>query len=206
MCLVLGTGAPLPKNPTLFIKASATVTDTNCAVPIPPLGQNALDFEGELTVLIGKDAKDVSEEDALEYVAGYVTSNDVSARDWQLEPEKAGVLPQWSFSKSFDKYAPLGPAIVSTDVLGDASGLHLRTWVNGELRQNATTSDLVFGVRKLVSFFSQGTTLEAGSLIMTGTPGGTAMESEDPKYLKSGDEVMVEISGIGKLRNTMEFI
>lgn len=156
-------------------------------------------------MLIGKDAKDVPEEKALEYVAGYMTSNDVSCRDWQMQPEKAGPMPQWCFSKSFDNYAPLGPVIVSSEVLGDASGLELKTWVNGTLRQQATTSDLVFGVRKLVSFFSQGTTLKAGSLIMTGTPGGVNMESSNPNWLQDGDEVVVEIEGIGALKNTMKF-
>jgi 2-keto-4-pentenoate hydratase/2-oxohepta-3-ene-1,7-dioic acid hydratase in catechol pathway len=122
-----------------------------------------------------------------------------------MEKDKAGMMPQWSFSKTFDKYAPLGPAIVSTKVLGDAKGLSLKTYVNGELRQDTNTSDLCFGVRKLVSFFSTGQTLEAGSLIMTGTPGGVGIGMKPPKYLKDGDEVTVEIEGIGKVVNKMQF-
>ncbi len=122
-----------------------------------------------------------------------------------MEKDKAGMMPQWSFSKSFDKYAPLGPCIVSTKLLGDAGGLAMKTFVNGELRQDTNTSDLCFGVRKLVSFFSTGQTLEAGSLIMTGTPGGVGFGMKPPKWLKDGDEVVVEIEGIGKVVNKMHF-
>ncbi|KAF2479918.1 hypothetical protein BDY17DRAFT_318541 [Neohortaea acidophila] len=203
---ILETGFDLPKNPTLFIKASPAVGDTRAPVPIPPLGQPQCDYEGELTVLIGADAKNVSEADALNYVAGYVTGNDVSCRDWQMDKEKAGMMPQWSFSKSFDNYAPLGPCLVSSRLLGDGGKLKLRTWVNGEERQNSDTSDLCFGVRKLVSWFSQGQTLQKGSLIMTGTPGGVGVAMKPQTYLKDGDEVAVEIEGIGRLVNTMKFV
>lgn len=203
---ILETGFDLPKNPTLFLKTPSSVHDTNAPVPIPPIAQSTCDYEGELTIVIGKDAKNVSEEDALDYVAGYVSGNDVSCRDWQMEKDKAGMMPQWCFSKSFDKYAPLGPQIVSAKVLGDAKGLHLKTIVNGEVRQDTNTDDLCFGVRKLVSFFSTGQTLEAGSLIMTGTPGGVGIGMKpEPKYLKDGDEVVVQISGIGSVRNKMQF-
>ena len=179
--------------------------DTRAPIPVPKLSQAMCDYEGELTIVIGKDAKNVSEERALEYVAGYVVGNDVSCRDWQLEKEKAGMMPQWCFGKSFDGYAPVGPVIVSPKILQDAGGLHLRTCVNGELRQDSDTSDLCFGVRKLVSFYSTGQTLEAGSLIMTGTPGGVAAAMKVPQYLKDGDEVVVEIERIGKLRNSIKF-
>lgn len=189
----------------MFIKPGQAVGDTRAPTPVPKLSQAKCDYEGELTIVIGKDAKNVSEEEALDYVAGYLTGNDVSCRDWQLEKDKAGMMPQWCFGKSFDKYAPVGPAIVSTKILGDASGLRLRTYVNGELRQEADTSDLCFGVRKLVSFLSTGQTLEKGSLIMTGTPGGVAAAMKTPIWLKDGDEVVVDITGIGKLRNTIKF-
>jgi 2-keto-4-pentenoate hydratase/2-oxohepta-3-ene-1,7-dioic acid hydratase in catechol pathway len=156
--------------------------------------------------VIGKDGKDISEHDALDYVAGYVVSNDVSCRDWQMEKDKAGMMPQFSFSKSFDKYLPLGPAIVSPALLGDGSGLSLKTWVNGELRQDSNTDDLCFGVRKLLSFLSQGQTLQAGSVIITGTPGGVGYAMDPQVFLKDGDEVVVEIGGIGKLVNTIAFV
>ena len=182
------------------------MADTRAPVPIPQLGQPMCDYEGELTIVIGKDCKNVSEADALDYVAGYVSSNDVSCRDWQMEKDKAGMMPQWSFSKSFDKYAPLGPCIASTALLGDASGLKLRTYVNGDLRQESDTADLVFGVKALVSFLSTGQTLQAGSLIMTGTPGGVLLGMKPkPIYLKDGDEVVVEIERIGKVKNVMQF-
>lgn len=153
----------------MFTKPGPAVANTREAIPIPKLGQSQCDYEAELTVVIGRDCKNVTEDQALDYVAGYVAGNDVSCRDWQMEKDKAGMMPQWSFSKSFDKYAPLGPCITSAKVLGDASGLALKAYVNGELRQDSNTSDLCFGVRKLVSFLSTGQTLQAGSLIVSVT-------------------------------------
>lgn len=193
----------LPENPTLFIKHGPAIGDTRAPVSIPKLGQQKCDYEGELTVLIGKDCKNVSEDEAIDYVAGYMSGNDVSCRDWQMDKEKAGT--QWCFSKSFDGYAPLGPCITSTKLLGDGSGLRMKTLVNGEVRQDTDTTDLCFGVRKLVSFFSTGQTLQAGSCIMTGTPGGVGLGMKPPRFLKDGDEVVVDIEGIGRLVNTMKF-
>ncbi|KAK4626559.1 Fumarylacetoacetate hydrolase domain-containing protein 2 [Fulvia fulva] len=202
---ILETGFDLPENPTLFVKSPMTVADTRKATPIPKLGQPKCDYEGELTIVIGKDAKNVSEADALDYVAGYTSGNDVSCRDWQMDKDKAGMMPQWSFSKSFDNYAPLGPAIVSTNLLGDAKGLQLKTFVNGEERQNSNTDDLCFGVRQLVSFLSTGQTLQKGSLIMTGTPGGVGIGFKPQRFLRDGDEVKVEIEGIGSVVTVMKF-
>lgn len=161
------TGRPLPEVPTVFTKPAPAVAGHGEAIPIPKLAQQQCDYEGELTILIGRDAKDVSAEDALNYVAAYTVGNDVSARDWQREHNKAGVVPQWSFSKSFDKYAPLGPALVSPTLLGAADNQQLKTFVNGEVRQQGSTNDLCFGVRALIAFCSQGQTLQKGSLIMT---------------------------------------
>lgn len=174
-------------------------------IPIPKIAQEQCDYEGELVIVIGKDAKNVSEGDALEYVAGYTVGNDVSARDWQREASKAGPVPQWTFSKSFDKYAPLGPVLVSSAVLGDAGGLALTTRVNGEVRQQSNTSDLAFAVRQLVAYCSQGQTLQRGSLIMTGTPGGVGLFMKPPAFLKDGDRVDVEIDKIGRLSNNIKF-
>lgn len=200
------TGRALPECPTVFTKPAPAVADHDAPIPVPKLAQEQCDYEGELTVLIGREARDVKAEQALDYVAAYTVGNDVSARDWQREPNKAGVVPQWSFSKSFDRYAPLGPALVSTSILGAADKQELRTWVNGELRQHGSTGDLCHGVRELVAFCSQGQTLQKGSLIMTGTPGGVGLFMKPPNFLKHGDEVVVEISGIGRLRNTFEFL
>jgi 2-keto-4-pentenoate hydratase/2-oxohepta-3-ene-1,7-dioic acid hydratase in catechol pathway len=199
------TGRPLPTCPTVFTKPAPAITDHDSAIPIPKIAQEQCDYEGELTILIGKDAYDVSPENALEYVAAYTVGNDISARDWQREPGKAGVVPQWSFSKSFDKYAPVGPVLVSSAVLGAADKQDLQTIVNGEVRQKGNTSDLCHGVRDLVAFCSQGQTLQKVSLIMTGTPGGVGLFMKPPTFLKDGDVVEVEISGIGRLRNTIKF-
>ena len=199
------TGRPLPTCPTVFTKPAPAITDHDSPIPIPKIAQEQCDYEGELTILIGKDAYDVSPEDALNYVAAYTVGNDISARDWQREPGKAGVVPQWSFSKSFDKYAPVGPVLVSSAVLGAADKQELQTIVNGEVRQKGNTSDLCHGVRDLVAFCSQGQTLQKGSLIMTGTPGGVGLFMKPPTFLKDGDVVEVEISGIGRLRNTIKF-
>ncbi|GAB7358880.1 hypothetical protein MBLNU230_g4103t1 [Neophaeotheca triangularis] len=202
---ILETGFDLPENPTIFTKPGPAVGDTRHPTPIPKIAQAQCDYEAELTIVIGKDCKNVSKENALDYVAGYTAGNDVSCRDWQMEKSKAGMMPQWSFSKSFDKYAPLGPAVVSTSVLGDGSGLDLKSFVNGELRQSSNTADLCFGVRDIVAFCSTGQTLQKGSLIMTGTPGGVGFGFKPPKWLKDGDEVTVEIGGIGKCVNVMKF-
>lgn len=134
-----------------------------------------------------------------------MTSNDVSARKWQREKAYAGGVPQFCFSKGFDKYAPLGPAIVSQKTVGDAGQLRLQTRVNGELRQDTNTNDLIFGIPEIISFISQGTTLQKGTLIMTGTPSGVGMGMSPPVYLKDGDVVEVEIEKLGTLVNTIKF-
>lgn len=199
------TGRDLPESPTIFTKPSPCVADFGEAIPIPKIAQSQVDYEGELVILIGKDAKNVKEEDALDYVAAYTAGNDVSARDWQREKTKAGPVPQWTFSKSFDKYAPLGPCLVSSKLLGDAGKQSLKVSVNGEKRQEGDTSDLCFGVKQLVAFCSQGQTLQRGSLIMTGTPGGVGLFMTPPTFLKDGDIVDVEIGGIGKLTNSIKY-
>lgn len=138
-------------------------------------------------------------------MAGYCACNDVSARGWQRDPAKAGNVPQWCFSKGFDKFAPLSPMLVSPAVVGAADNLHLQTFVNGEERQNTSTGDLLFGVEEIVSFCSQGTTLEAGTVILTGTPSGVAMGMKIPRYLGDGDVVEVRISELGSVENRMVF-
>lgn len=172
--------------------------------------------------MIGKDAKNFSAESALEYIAGYTTANDLSVPKWQRDPAYAGVVPQWCFSKGFDAFCPLGPMTVSPkassrrfgspgkgsnnqQVLGDADNLPIKTIVNGEVRQDSNTSDLLFGVRKIVSFCSQGTTLQSGSVILTGTPSGVAMGMVDPKWLQHGDLVEVMIGVIGNIKNKLVF-
>lgn len=181
------------------------MADHDAPVPIPKIAQEQCDYEGELVIVIGREGKDIPEAEALSYVAAYTAGNDISARDWQREAGKAGPVPQWTFSKSFDSYAPLGPCLVRQDQLNEASTLSLRTLVNGDVRQEGHTSDLCFGVRKLVAFCSQGQTLQKGSLIMTGTPGGVGLFMKPPQFLKDGDVVSVEIESIGTLQNTISF-
>ncbi|KAJ5779260.1 hypothetical protein N7457_006980 [Penicillium paradoxum] len=195
-----------PPYPSIFIKPSAAVAAYNEDIPIPKLAQDEqLDYEGELSIVIGKTGKDIPKDQALSFIAGFVVSNDVSARKWQRDPAYAGGVPQWCFSKGFDKFAPLGPMLVSPKVVGNAGDLQLQTFVNGELRQDTSTSDLLFNTEAIVSFISQGTTLEAGTLIMTGTPAGVAMGMKEPLWLKNGDVVEVKIGSLGSVKNTMAF-
>lgn len=183
------------------MKPAPAITGHGDDIQVPAFAGNQLDYEGELTIVIGKEGKDISADDALDYVAGYTSSNDVSARDWQRDPDKAGPVPQWCYGKSFDQFAPLGPSIVSPDMVGAADHLALRTYVNGELRQSTNTSDLHLGVKALVAFCSRGQTLQKGSLIMTGTAGGVGLFMKPPQFLKDGDVVAVFIEGIGTLEN-----
>lgn len=164
-----------------------------------------LDYEGELGIVIGKTGKDIPKDQALSFIAGFIASNDVSARKWQRDPAYAGGVPQWCFSKGFDKFAPLGPMIVSPNVVGNAGDLRLQTFVNGDLRQDTSTNDLLFNTEAIVSFISQGTTLEAGTVIMTGTPAGVAMGMKEPLWLKNGDIVEVKIGSLGSVKNKMVF-
>ncbi|KAI9497288.1 degradation of aromatic compounds [Zychaea mexicana] len=198
-------GRTPPPYPSIFIKPSHSLADAFEDIPIPKLAHETLDYEGELTIVIGKTGKDIPIEKVGEYVAGYTVANDVSCRKWQRDPKYAGGVPQWCFSKGFDKFAPIGPAIVSQKVLGDRPALDLTTRVNGEVRQSTNTSDLLFHVPEIVSFISQGTTLEKGTIIMTGTPAGVAMGMKNPLWLNNGDVVEVEIASIGKVSNKMAY-
>jgi 2-keto-4-pentenoate hydratase/2-oxohepta-3-ene-1,7-dioic acid hydratase in catechol pathway len=134
-----------------------------------------LDYEGELCIVIGKDAKNLSEsEDPLDYVLGFTVGNDVSSRYWQIAQRSGS---QHGLAKSFDKFAPIGPAIISVSAIGNPEGLRLRTWVNGELRQDGRTDDLIFGVKDIIRFLSKGITLRKGTVIMTGTPRSVFLEA-----------------------------
>ena len=192
------SGTSLSKFPTIFMKAPTSVQNPGDPIVIPRfLRSDKVDYEGELGVVIGKPCKNVSSEDALSYVLGYVAANDVSARDWQKE--KGG--GQFCRGKSFDTFCPVGPCLVTIDELPDPSNLTLRTYVNEDKMQESSTSDMIFDVPKLISFLSGSTTLLPGTLILTGTPSGVG-EARDPKrFLVPGDEVTVEIEGIGLLTN-----
>jgi len=175
-------------------------------VIIPKISQDdQADYEGELCIVIGQDAKDVSEADALSYVGAYTCGNDISSRKLQRDPALAGRVPQWGFSKGFDTFAPIGPCLVSPKVIGDPAKLDLKTIIDGEVRQSESVSDLLFGCAYLISYLSSGTTLQKGSVIMTGTPGGVGSGMNPPRYLLPGTKMEVEISKIGTLRNSVKF-
>lgn len=155
-------------------------------------------------IVVGRDAKDVSIEDALSYVAACTVGNDSSSRKLQCDPSLAGRIPEWGFSKAFDTFAPLGPVLVASQLIADPSKLRLTTSVNSEKRQDEAVSDLFFDCAYLISYLSSGTTLQ-GSVIMTGTPGGVGFGLDPPQWLRPGDKVEVSISEIGTLRNTVEY-
>ena len=159
---------------------------------------DSLDYETELAVILGKDAVNVSEEDAFDYVFGYTIVNDVSARNLQTGHK------QWYFGKGLDGFTPMGPCIVTKDEFAQPPAQAIRTWINGELRQDAVTDELIFGIPHIVHELSQGMTLKAGTVIATGTPAGVGMGFDPPKFLKKGDVVTCQIEGIGTLENTVE--
>ncbi|CCT67989.1 related to fumarylacetoacetate hydralase [Fusarium fujikuroi] len=199
-------GRKTPPFPSIFFKPSTTIHDHGVNVVIPKVAQDdQADYEGELVVVIGKDAKNVKESEALDYVAAYTAGNDISSRKWQRDPNLAGGVPQWGFSKGFDTFAPLGPVLVSSSVITAPEKLHLQTIVDKETRQDAGLDDLVFSIPRLIAHLSSGTTLQKGSVIMTGTPGGVGAGLQPPKYLVPGTQMEVKITQIGTLKNGVNF-
>lgn len=190
------TGMPIPETPVLFSKFDNTIAAHGDSVSLPPVAIQ-YDYEVELGVVIGKAARNVSVEHALDYVLGYVTSNDVSVRDLQTRTS------QWLLGKTLDNFLPVGPWLVTADEVGDPQHLSIKTWVNGDLRQNSNTGDMIFPVAEIVSYISRYFTLEPGDIIVTGTPEGVAMGREDKPWLVPGDEVVVEVEGLGALKNIM---
>ena len=192
------TGMEIPKYPMVFMKAPTAVQNPGDPVVLPRfLRSDKVDYEAELGVVIGRPCKNVKPEDALSYVLGYVCANDISARDWQKE--KGG--GQFCRGKTFDTFCPVGPCLATADEIPDPSNLTIRSYVNDEKMQESKTDDLIFDVPALISFLSGSTTLLPGTLILTGTPAGVG-EARDPKrFLIPGDEVTVEIDGVGMLTN-----
>jgi len=192
------TNAPLPQFPVLFFKNPAALQHPGEPIVLPRWQSSAkVDYECELAVVIGKRAKNVPRERALEYVLGYTCANDVSARDWQKE----GGGTQWCRGKSFDTFAPLGPRLVTREEIPNPQALRIRTIVNDETLQDCTTGDMIFDVAALIEFLSGSTTLLPGTVILTGTPHGVGMARTPPRFLLAGDQVTVDIEGIGALRN-----
>jgi 2-keto-4-pentenoate hydratase/2-oxohepta-3-ene-1,7-dioic acid hydratase in catechol pathway len=191
-------GADLPEWPIVFAKNPAAAHGHLQPVRIPKVCEDEVDYEGELAVVIGKTAKDVSEADALDYVAGYMCGNDVSARVWQAV--KGG--SQWVRGKGFDTFAPMGPFLVTPDEVPDIQALDIRTLVDGEVVQHSNTRHMIFPIATLISFLSQDTTLLPGTIILTGTPEGVGWFRQPRLTLKPGHVVRVEIEGIGALENS----
>ena len=196
------TGAKIPDNPVLFMKNPAALNHPGDPIVIPRCCRRGpeVDYEGELAVVIGKATRDVPLDRALEHVLGYTVANDVSARRWQ----KHGGAGQWVRGKSFDTFCPLGPVLVTADELGDPQTLQLTTRVNGEIRQETSTSDMIFSVARLVSELSCDLTLVPGTVILTGTPSGVGFAREPPLFLAPGDVVSITIDRIGTLTNPVD--
>ena len=192
----------IPKYPVVFTKPADAMAGPYDDVSITPDAQPMLDYEGELTVVIGKDGKDISADQALDYVLGYTVGNDVSARNFQLPDVSGG---QFCYAKSFDKFAPIGPCITTSAVIKDPQTLKYTTKVNGKLRQETGTDDMVWTVRQIIEHLSRGTTLRKGTLIMTGTPSGVGLFMNPKTFLQDGDVVEIEIEGIGAISNKMVY-
>lgn len=191
------TNAAIPKEPIIFMKPRTAIIGPNKHI-VKPSFVKQLDYEGELAIVIGKKCKNVPVSEAKNYVFGYTVFNDVSAREIQFGDK------QWTRGKSFDTFAPIGPCITTEAQLKDTSNLAVRTWVNGELRQNGTTKNMVFKVNEIIHHLSRVMTLEPCDIIATGTPSGVGMAIKPQKWLKHNDVVCIEIEGIGTLENTIE--
>jgi 2-keto-4-pentenoate hydratase/2-oxohepta-3-ene-1,7-dioic acid hydratase in catechol pathway len=191
------TGKPLPSEPILFAKFTNSVVGDNATVVMPP-ASDEVDWEAELGVVVGRRASRVSVEDALDHVAGYTCMNDLSARDLQ----RSGV--QWTRGKAIDGFLPMGPVLVTRDEVPDPQALAITCTLNGEVVQESSTKEMVFGVAALISFISQTLTLEPGDCIATGTPPGVGMAMKPPRFLAAGDVLTVEIERVGRLTTTMD--
>ncbi|WP_152185819.1 fumarylacetoacetate hydrolase family protein [Segeticoccus rhizosphaerae] len=189
---ILEMGRDLPQYPTLFAKYPATLTGPDDTIAAPP-EDAALDWEAELTVVVGRSCRRVGEKDAVEAIAGYTVANDISMRTWQFRTK------EWLQGKMWEASTPVGPCLVTADEW--QPGPAITTRVNGEQTQSATTDDLLFGPATLVSYISTMITLSPGDLILTGTPGGVGRAMQPPRYLRPGDIVETGIDGLGSLRN-----
>ncbi len=191
-------GLPKPEHPILFMKSPTAVQNPGDPIEIPKyLKSEEVDYECELAVVIGKQCKNVSRENALDFVLGYTCGHDVSARDWQIT--KGG--SQWCKGKTFDTFCPLGPCLVTTDEIQNPNDLKIKTILNNETMQDWNTEDMIFDVPALIEFLSGSTTLMPGTVILTGTPHGVGLARKPPVFLQAGDSVTIEIEKIGLLTN-----
>lgn len=192
-----GQQRPQGDAPVLFTKATTTMNDPYGTIVIDSSVSEQIDWEAELAVIIGRAGKNIPEEEALSHVFGYTVLNDVTARDIQNK------FKQFFKGKSLDGYCPMGPWISTADEVPDPQQLSIRLRINGVLKQEASTADMIYPVREIIAILSQGMTLEPGDIIATGTPGGVGYARTPPEYLKAGDVVETEIAGIGLIRNTV---
>lgn len=191
------TQATPPDEPLLFTKLGSSMIGPHDPIVIPELSDR-VDFEAELGVVIGRRARNVTPSEALDHVFGYTCVNDVSARDLQLGDG------QWTRGKSLDTFCPVGPWVVTADAIADPQDLSIRCVLNGEVMQDSSTAQMIFGVADVISFISQGITLEPGDLIATGTPAGVGFTRDPARYLEPGDVVRVEIEQVGSLETRVE--
>jgi 2-keto-4-pentenoate hydratase/2-oxohepta-3-ene-1,7-dioic acid hydratase in catechol pathway len=191
----------LPKAPILFVKPRTALADPYPGtVPIPTGAQDGTsDYEAELCVVIGKTGRDIPEERALDYVLGYTCSNDISARTWQM------TTSQWSFSKGLDGSCPLGPVLVTKEAIPDPQVLGIKAIYNGNTVQDGNTKNMIFDIKKQISYLSQGTTLEAGTIFLTGTPAGIGYFRDPRVVLEDGGDIRVWIEKIGTLVNKVKY-
>lgn len=190
-----GRTAEIPEHPVVFTKSVTSVNGPYADIPAQPEVTQQLDWEVELGVIIGSGGRGISEARALEHVFGYTVINDISARDVQFRHK------QYFLGKSLDGACPMGPWLVTSDEIADPQNLQLRSWVNGELKQQANTRDMIFSVARTISILSHGMTLEPGDIIATGTPAGVGFARTPPEFMKSGDVVECEVAGIGRIKN-----
>ena len=213
-CHLREVDVPTPQRPRALQRAQSCVTGPGQPIVLPPEAPSMVDYEGELAVVIGRPAHRIAPAEALAHVAGYMCANDVSARDFTAArlavmrglpppPDREGRdVRSWDHLwKQFPTFLPLGPWLVTADELPDPDHLRLRTWVNGELRQDASTADMVFHTAEFVAHFSRFYALRPGDVLTLGSPGGCGYTRVPPRFLRSGDEVAVEIEGIGRLSN-----
>jgi len=191
------TAIAYPQQPMLFLKATTSIIGHEGPVILPAAGPDHVDYEAELAIIIGKEAKNVMPEKAMDYIMGYTCANDVSARDWQLEKQNG----QWARGKSFDTFCPLGPWIVTREEIENPNDLGIRCIINGQTVQDSRTSNMIFNVRQIISNLSRSLTLLPGTVILTGTPEGVGFTRQPALYLTAGDVVSVEIEKIGTLTN-----
>jgi 2-keto-4-pentenoate hydratase/2-oxohepta-3-ene-1,7-dioic acid hydratase in catechol pathway len=190
------SGAPIPAEPVLFSKFATALIGPEAPIVLPPVSRE-VDYEAELVLVIGKGGRHLTETAAMDSLAGYTIGHDVSARDWQLKKDGK----QWLAGKTFDTFAPTGPALVTVDEVPDPLALGIRLRLNGTTMQDSSTKQMIFGPAKLLAYISQIVTLQPGDLIFTGTPPGVGFARKPPVFLKGGDVCEVEVDGLGVLRN-----